>query len=570
MSNLPIIPAMMVPGRKILEDFPASVTDSYQPVSEKSDFNKVLNDAVNASSHRGKSKKQAASKNESVHSEPDSLNVPAQTANKSAEPKQQQQATISEVKEPDRKSAEAANQDTTDAETSSEAPTIDFNDQTTLSADTSRNTNSVDATTISMMLAPDLVGWPALVTTETHNETANPDVISGASGVTNVTTAVINTNRVNNSRTLDSAAMHNALDQTIGNKDLNVIPLMADGEQLSVISKNVAAQPGTEQSLNSAVQQEIPIANAAVAVRSLPDPLKTPSEMQAPQNQPANHKIKVVNRFGPGESTNGETIEALAPAADLKTGDAVSQSQSGEGIKVAANGMLPITSGKDNHNATWALKEERLDDPLVVTQVPGKNGKMQLNLPVIQTQLAVNNPDDKTREDSGLAMTIDPQQTAGAHIDTAKATVSHVNQDDLFSQIVEKAKVSIKNGNGEMEVSLKPDYLGKLHLKVSVENQLVTAKFVAESQQVKEIIETNLNQLRRNLQDTGIQVDQLLVSVGQQNNDSGFQNAFSHNSGGFTQHNSPAFMSHEISDGSQERNSQEKRPHRETVIDLIA
>lgn len=570
MSNLPIAPAMIVPGRKILEDFPSLVTDNYQPVSEKSDFSKALNDAVNAGSHHGKSKEQAASKNEDIYSKPDSLNAQAQTVNKNMEPKQQQQATVSEIKEPDRKSAEAANQGTTDAETSSEALTIDFNDQTTLSADTNQNTNSVDATAISMMLAPDLVGWPALVTTETHNETANPDVISGASGATNVTTAAINTNRVNTSRTLDSAAMLNVPNQPIGNKDLSVIPLMADGKQLSTISKSAVVQPETAQSLNSAVQQEIPMANVAAAVQSLPDPLKTPSGTQAPQNQPANHKIKVVSNLEPGEPTNGKIIEALVPATVLKTGDAASQSQSGEGIKVAANEMFPITSGKDNHNATWAQKGERLDDPLVITQVPEKSGKTQLNIPVIQTQLAVNNPDDKAREDIGLAMAIDPQQTAGAHIDTAKTTVSHVNQDDLFSQIVEKAKVSIKNGNGEMEVSLKPDYLGKLHLKVSVENQLVTAKFVAESQQVKEIIETNLNQLRRNLQDTGIQVDQLLVSVGQQNNDSGFQNAFSHNSGGFTQHSSPAVMSQEISGRSQERNSQEKRPHRETVIDLIA
>jgi flagellar hook-length control protein FliK len=49
-----------------------------------------------------------------------------------------------------------------------------------------------------------------------------------------------------------------------------------------------------------------------------------------------------------------------------------------------------------------------------------------------------------------------------------------------------------------------------------MENHLLSAKFVAESEQVKALIETNLTDLKQMLSQNGVQVDQLMVSVGQQ------------------------------------------------------
>jgi hypothetical protein len=109
-----------------------------------------------------------------------------------------------------------------------------------------------------------------------------------------------------------------------------------------------------------------------------------------------------------------------------------------------------------------------------------------------------------------------------------------VSKSELFTQIVEKAKVMVSQGNSEMEISLKPDNLGKLQLKISLENHLVTAKFVAESDQVKQILESNLVQLRNSLQEQGIQVENLMVSVGQDGNGAeSFQQHFADQSKNF-------------------------------------
>ena len=235
--------------------------------------------------------------------------------------------------------------------------------------------------------------------------------------------------------------------------------------------------------------------------------------------------------------------------------------------------MVPLKLNSDTFESGPAEKGSKISDSLAVGQGTAKNGKSKsINLPVIQTQLSVNNQNDKNRTDNSMAIAAEQPHTTDvtAKVSANASPAEPVNKDDLFAQIVEKAKVSLNRGNGEMEVNLKPDHLGKLHLKVSVENQLVTAKFVAESQQVKEIIETNLNQLRRDLQDNGIQVDQLMVSVGGHHNDGGFQNA-SHNSSGFTgQQNNSRAASQEMPFKSAENQVQSRNSHSQTAIDLIA
>ncbi len=91
-----------------------------------------------------------------------------------------------------------------------------------------------------------------------------------------------------------------------------------------------------------------------------------------------------------------------------------------------------------------------------------------------------------------------------------------ISNKELFSQIVEKAKVVTNGDKSEMVMDLKPDSLGKLSLKIVTEHGIVTAKFIAESQQVKETIETNMQLLKDSLEKQGLSVQGFSVSVGQQ------------------------------------------------------
>lgn len=86
---------------------------------------------------------------------------------------------------------------------------------------------------------------------------------------------------------------------------------------------------------------------------------------------------------------------------------------------------------------------------------------------------------------------------------------------EVLKQVVEQAKVLLGQDKSEMVIQLKPDHLGKLELKVVTEQGIVAAKFIAENQRVKEVIETNMQMLKDSLQKQGIAVDSINVQVGQ-------------------------------------------------------
>lgn len=84
---------------------------------------------------------------------------------------------------------------------------------------------------------------------------------------------------------------------------------------------------------------------------------------------------------------------------------------------------------------------------------------------------------------------------------------------NIFNQILEGAKLSISEDVSEMFLKLKPDNLGNLSMKISIERGIMVARFDVESQMVKEAIESNLEDLRNALSDKGFEIKEFNVSV---------------------------------------------------------
>lgn len=90
----------------------------------------------------------------------------------------------------------------------------------------------------------------------------------------------------------------------------------------------------------------------------------------------------------------------------------------------------------------------------------------------------------------------------------------NVDTAEVVQQIIEKIKVGINRDVTEIKISLKPEELGDVTVKIASQNGVVTAQITAESQRVKEIIESGFNQLKQALSDAGVEVSQLEVNVG--------------------------------------------------------
>lgn len=99
---------------------------------------------------------------------------------------------------------------------------------------------------------------------------------------------------------------------------------------------------------------------------------------------------------------------------------------------------------------------------------------------------------------------------------SAQSRTISIEPEQLISQMVEHIKINAKEESSEISLQLKPDHLGKLSLKIVTERGILTAQFMAESQMVKEIIESNFNQLKDVLQEQGLKIQNLEVSVKQE------------------------------------------------------
>ncbi|MZP30537.1 hypothetical protein GTO91_12515 [Heliobacterium undosum] len=91
---------------------------------------------------------------------------------------------------------------------------------------------------------------------------------------------------------------------------------------------------------------------------------------------------------------------------------------------------------------------------------------------------------------------------------------------DVFRQIVVNSELLKKADTSELRIQLKPEFLGKLNLNLSVENGIVSVRFAAENPQVRQMLESNLNQLKQSLEEQGLRFDRVEVGVSQQGADS--------------------------------------------------
>lgn len=91
-----------------------------------------------------------------------------------------------------------------------------------------------------------------------------------------------------------------------------------------------------------------------------------------------------------------------------------------------------------------------------------------------------------------------------------------ITKPEIVEQIIEKAETLLEGDKSEMVMQLRPESLGKITLRIIHERGEITAGFMAENEQVKAILEGNMQLLKDALQKSGVAVQNLSVSVGQQ------------------------------------------------------
>ena len=88
-----------------------------------------------------------------------------------------------------------------------------------------------------------------------------------------------------------------------------------------------------------------------------------------------------------------------------------------------------------------------------------------------------------------------------------------------LEQMVRHVEGEVEGENASLKMQLSPGRLGDLELKLEMDRGVLTARFVAASEEVRAMIESALPDLRRNLADQGVTVSELSVFVGQSKED---------------------------------------------------
>ncbi|MBC8204193.1 MAG: flagellar hook-length control protein FliK, partial [FCB group bacterium] len=79
--------------------------------------------------------------------------------------------------------------------------------------------------------------------------------------------------------------------------------------------------------------------------------------------------------------------------------------------------------------------------------------------------------------------------------------------------LVNRAKINIENGNYRMSLELHPEHLGAVSMRVAMEGSKMTARFLVENGQVRQLLLSKMNELKSALNKSGVEVERIDVMV---------------------------------------------------------
>jgi flagellar hook-length control protein FliK len=115
-----------------------------------------------------------------------------------------------------------------------------------------------------------------------------------------------------------------------------------------------------------------------------------------------------------------------------------------------------------------------------------------------------------------------------------EASAARTFQTTVMDQIVDKAAMRSIHGRSEIQIRLKPEFLGNVQMNIATDKTQVVVRILTDQPAVKEIIETHLHHLKAELQNQGLTIDKFEVIVNpdtdQQHSRDQFAQMFKNNS----------------------------------------
>ncbi|GMK40725.1 hypothetical protein PCCS19_37810 [Paenibacillus sp. CCS19] len=364
-------------------------------------------------------------------------------------------------------------------------------------------------------------------------------------------------------------------DQANAAQSETAVPMTAEqlvaaiGELLQALQDNSDQQQGSDADAQDTLQQMLDQLNAMLSllgqqpVQPLPQvPGFEVEDLKADVAQALVALQQTIDRGQLGAAKLGNVTEWLG--SQLQVLQQTMQQLKASSAEQAApqeDDMLSATPQSSSNNepasastqsqTTVTVKAASLLDQL------NRNGVSPNLLQVIAGQQQTNEqPTDGTvsTEDAPVAINLTAQAPEGARTIAMARTVQVTQQvpvqqfaETMANLMVNKFEVKTAVGMSEARLTLTPEHLGQVDVRISMQNGQLTALFLTDSSTAKDMLDNQLALLRANLQSQGLNVDKLEVS--QQSVDS--QTAQQQNSGSGRQQSNNGNGTHDASESEQ-------------------
>lgn len=188
-------------------------------------------------------------------------------------------------------------------------------------------------------------------------------------------------------------------------------------------------------------------------------------------------------------------------------------------VQHAKGGVKAADASKNDSSLSTSIVDVLSDKEKAKVTSTQANNTLQFDT----SQLSQSSGDGQSSKISDTTMGTFAQALSSeqAHSSTVAVTTTVPQQGtvgkdsfQVMQQIVDQAKLITRAQNTEMVIQLKPEHLGELTLKVTVEQGQVNATFHSNNSDVRSVIESSLAQLKQDLVSSGLKVDNVGVYTG--------------------------------------------------------
>ena len=190
-------------------------------------------------------------------------------------------------------------------------------------------------------------------------------------------------------------------------------------------------------------------------------------------------------------------------------------------------------SNKKNINK----KKQEIDEKLIETKSKNENKSINTNKELqVETKTIKPQKTNHNIKENKIEITInDLTNNKEVNLDLKEFKVHKISnmqeiienysviKDKIVNSLENSIKFLINNNENKVSIKLHPPELGKIHIELVVKDNNVEAKINTENHHVREVILSNLEQLKSNLNNSGFQISKFNVEVG------GFKNFFEQN-----------------------------------------